>query len=276
MKYKIYVFISMFLSCLSWIIKINPYIQTSHFVSMLTELITFSAWVSTALFFYFALKKTFETAKTSNELALLEKQQEMRSQQETTLCKLQEKNLRSMKASIKQLSYLQNLLDTGEYKKAENYIRQISQQFDRTKSTPVCNDSLIDFILQQKREYAQLNGICVEYQLFFPSDMEEIQADLSGLFFNLLDNGIEACLDSGAPAPILSLLVKSHAGFLHIKMINSKSPDTVFTHATTKKDVLSHGFGLSIIEDIVKKYDGNYQWLDHSGTFESRLMLRYQ
>ena len=38
---------------------------------------------------------------------------------------------------------------------------------------------------------------------------------------------------------------------------------------------LSHGFGLSIIEEIVKSYDGFCEWEDRGNIFESRIMLRY-
>lgn len=44
---------------------------------------------------------------------------------------------------------------------------------------------------------------------------------------------------------------------------------------TTKSDSLSHGFGLSIIEEIVKSYDGFCEWEDRGNIFESRIMLRY-
>lgn len=49
-----------------------------------------------------------------------------------------------------------------------------------------------------------------------------------------------------------------------------------FNHKTSKKDILNHGFGLSIIEDICEKNDGSCQWIDNGDTFDSVVMLRYQ
>lgn len=37
----------------------------------------------------------------------------------------------------------------------------------------------------------------------------------------------------------------------------------------------SHGFGLSIIEDICQKYDGAYQWLDRTDYFDSIVLLKF-
>ena len=51
-----------------------------------------------------------------------------------------------------------------------------------------------------------------------------------------------------------------------------------FNHQTTKKEsynpLPSHGFGLSIIEDICRKYDGAYQWLDRTDYFDSIVLLK--
>ena len=52
-----------------------------------------------------------------------------------------------------------------------------------------------------------------------------------------------------------------------------------FNHQTTKKEsynpLPSHGFGLSIIEDICRKYDGAYQWLDRTDYFDSIVLLKF-
>ena len=56
-------------------------------------------------------------------------------------------------------------------------------------------------------------------------------------------------------------------------MTNSKNPNIKFTKKTTKKDAVSHGLGLSIIEDIAKSHNGHVTWNDLEDTFESILML---
>lgn len=277
MKYKFCLFFSMLISSLAWIVRINPKSENSFYLNNLIELIYCCTWTSSALFFFFALKKTLEADKVSQELELLRKQQDMRTQNEAALKKLQKKAAQSQENAIKQLEYLQQCIQKEEYLKAERYIQDIAKEFNNLRYHPVCADSLINSILQGKKECAEEQGIRVEYNVFLPQNLAgNIHADLSGLFFNLLDNGIEGCLRSGNSQPFLSLQVKTHTGFLHITMINSKNTHICFTHRTTKEDALNHGFGLSIIEEIIEKHDGSYQWLDKSDTFESRLMLRYQ
>lgn len=94
-------------------------------------------------------------------------------------------------------------------------------------------------------------------------------------FNNILDNAIEACRSSESAEPYLSLSLTTSKGFISILVKNSKNPQTVFDHTTTKKDSFNHGLGLSIIEDICHKYDGSWQWHDYGNTFESVILLRY-
>lgn len=91
-----------------------------------------------------------------------------------------------------------------------------------------------------------------------------------------MDNGIEACESSGESHPFLSLSVNFQANYLYIHMKNTKNLYTKFDHTTTKTNNDTHGFGLSIMEGIVEKYDGSLSWQDDGSVFESRIMLKYE
>lgn len=122
---------------------------------------------------------------------------------------------------------------------------------------------------------AEHSGINVNYQIFLPEKSLIQPTDLSSVLFNLLDNAIEACSSSGFDKPHLSLSLTTSKGFLSILVRNSKNPLEVFDHNTTKENTFYHGLGLSIIEDICRKYDGSWQWNDFENTFESIILLRY-
>ena len=101
-------------------------------------------------------------------------------------------------------------------------------------------------------------------------------ADLSSVFFNLLDNAIEACNASGSQSPAIRLSANISDGFLTIYMHNTKNPDQNFNHKTSKIETFSHGYGLSIIEDICHRYNGSYQRIDHGNTFDSIVLLQIE
>ena len=129
-------------------------------------------------------------------------------------------------------------------------------------------------ILEGKRLRAEQKHIQVSYEILLPEKISINTTDLSSIFFNLLDNAIEACSASGNPDPEIRLSANISNGFLTVYMHNTKNPMQTFTHKTTKSEPGAHGYGLSIIEDICQKYNGSYQWIDHNDTFDSIVLLQ--
>ena len=120
--------------------------------------------------------------------------------------------------------------------------------------------------------------ISFEYTILFPEKNDFSFSVLISLFSNLLDNAIESCQMASSLNPKIELSIDYKGDFLIIFMQNTNETALIFNslaRKTTKSDSLSHGFGLSIIEEIVKSYDGFCEWEDRGNIFESRIMLRY-
>ena len=132
---------------------------------------------------------------------------------------------------------------------------------------------MLNTIFHEKQRNADEKNISIEYAISLPEAFSIPQNELASIFFNLLDNALEACEHSDTHAPFIQLKTTFHGNFLSIHMQNSKNPTKVFNQKTTKKNRQLHGFGLSIIEDIVFSHNGYATWMDHGPTFESILML---
>ena len=164
---------------------------------------------------------------------------------------------------------------TGKkYEQADTAIRNLNQTFQKERFHPYCQNNLLQAILEGKRLRAEQKHIQVSYEILLPEKISINTTDLSSIFFNLLDNAIEACSASGNPDPEIRLSANISNGFLTIYMHNTKNPLQSFTHKTTKSEPGSHGYGLSIIEDICQRYNGSYQWIDHNDTFDSIVLLQ--
>ena len=201
---------------------------------------------------YRLLMQIFIGQKTEAELNLLKKQQALNAEH-LQLVRQQENNLlQTQKQFTETLQTVQTLLRTDD-----------------------CEDNLILAILESKRMLAEQSGIHVDYKIFLPDKSVIQPSDLSSVLFNILDNAIEACRSTAGFDKHLSLSLTTSKGFLSILVRNTKDPQTVFNHSTTKKNSVHHGLGLSIIEDICRKYDGSWQWNDCGNTFESVILLRY-
>ena len=172
------------------------------------------------------------------------------------------------------LEVYHGLMQAQAYDKAAVCLETLTSNFQQERFHPVCNNNLINAILDSKRQLAAEHNVQTSFQLLLPEKMNIENSDLSSIFFNLMDNGIEACLNSRSSEPFIQITAKQNANFLTIHMINSKDPAQKFDHKTSKTDPWSHGFGLALIEDIADRYDGRCQWIDKGDVFESVVIVR--
>lgn len=229
--------------------------------------------MSFALFFY-VLYLILRSIRLSRQVAKLEQEQRFHSQKEHDLQLIQNNARRYQSGILPELAKLKELLSDRDGTAAIAKIHALTEHFENTRMHPVCSDSLLNTILQVKKESAKEHGINVNYQLLLPDSLRIPNTVLSCIFFNLLDNGIEACQKGGSKEPFIYLSVKERANFLSIYMENSKNPEEWFDGTTTKENEEQHGLGLSIIEELVHEYEGSCEWEDKREVFCSRLMIR--
>lgn len=169
--------------------------------------------------------------------------------------------------------------DSREY---GQYEQELLQQVDRLKNVPITGNPVLDCVIGEKEKRCRENNIRFDWEI---EDMQEVciqNFDLVGLFSNLLDNAIEACLRTGRRDACVELHVKKKANYLVIKIYNTKllkermlgEKESILPYFTIKEDKNSHGLGLQIIQKIVKKYDGSFTWEDRGETFIGLVSLQ--
>lgn len=226
--------------------------------------------------FYFLYTVTMNTLKDSRqkaELLILEKQQQMKSEQNATLTKCRQETLALQQSMKQKLLTYESLMNEHRYEKATRYLEELTSDFQKERFHPICSDTLLNAILTNKRQVAVQYNIQTSFQLLLLENPKIESSDLSSIFFNLMDNAIESCRLSHSEKPFIQITAKQTANFLTIHMTNSKDPAIKFTHKTSKTDSWSHGFGLAIVEEIASKYDGSCQWIDGGDVFESVVMV---
>lgn len=213
-------------------------------------------------FLYKYMMQVLEHAQTDAKLHALRRQQSLQEKQAELLQDQQIRVAERYHNTRESLEKLQGLVLGDQMEEAEKLLDSLTFEFQQNQFRPYCNDSLIHEILAEKRRLAELRHIQVQYQILLPKETGIQSADLSTVLFNLMDNAIEACEASKNPEPVIHLSIQADEGYLNLYLHNSKDPAAVFQNKTTKADVFEHGFGLSIIEDICRKYDGSFQWMD--------------
>lgn len=153
------------------------------------------------------------------------------------------------------------------------HIHEIHKQLDTLIPEIYCDHALLNAVLCKKKREAIKHHINISYAISSPKEVSMPDPQLASVFFNLLDNAIEACRQSQTQKPFIQLKVGHKGNMLSIWMLNSKNPNISFSGKTTKIDKNQHGFGLEIIDDIVRSRSGYIQYKDLGDTFESRLMF---
>lgn len=267
--YKIPLLFIILSSIFAYINKLTFIIPELNYLIIIFQGLLISSVLALFISISYAIKKTFEFTEENIQIDTMMKNQELRKKQEEELKAIKE-NAEDIENKIKKdLKTVSEMLDTN-VEDAKETLMQLSDHFESVRMHPICADSLMNAILQSKREYANTLGIDVHYHVM-TEYANKFDTDLSAVLFNLLDNGIEACSQCNDSS--LSLSISDHMGYLHIKMVNSKQ-EKKFTGETTKEDKIHHGYGLSIITDIANKHDGSVQWIDNGDTFTSLVMLK--
>lgn len=278
MKYRLLFIVGFLLyPMISWtFIECYPSFETDSFLLKIYTLLTgFSIFFSLLLLFL-AVRTVVRQVILSDEVEVLEQSQKIRTQQDLELRALKQNAKNRLEDFFLEMNELLGLLDSSEIGSAEKYIQELVCS-DNSKKTPrYCQDSFIDLILTDRKREAENHGIRVDYQIYFPSmngKSSLTYPQLSSIFFNLLNNGIESCKNSGVPIPFLLLKVTFKSQILQIHMENSKAPVIKFNGQTTKRDKLLHGAGLKIIEQIAKEHHGFCRWQDNKNIFVSDILL---
>jgi len=103
-------------------------------------------------------------------------------------------------------------------------------------------------------------------------------ADIYSLFGNMLDNALEYEEKvSDKTERFISLTLKKVENFAHVHCENYYKDDADHHKKkgflTTKKDTINHGFGIKSMEQIVDKYQGQFDIIMADDMFQVDIMI---
>lgn len=158
---------------------------------------------------------------------------------------------------------LKNYLNNREYGKASAYLEKITEPIDRMGHYIHTGCDVLDLVLNIKRNEAEQKGICylVEADREIHTNIHE--TDLGNIFFNLLDNAIEACEKIEGQDKWIRVVIKKKNKIYIMKVENSIEKPVVIKdgeYVTEKADKRRHGIGMKSVETSVKQYGGDVKW----------------
>lgn len=159
-----------------------------------------------------------------------------------------------------------------------------------TGITKYTGNIVLDSVLTQEYSDAEAGGIVMDINALDGLGVELSDKEIVSLFANLLDNARESCercRKNGGQAPLridisIKLLPKGPdpsdplGTWLLIEVENSKSETEhvdVDDMKTSKSDKANHGYGVAIICDIVRKYNGEIYMRDERDMFRTEIRI---
>lgn len=158
---------------------------------------------------------------------------------------------------------LKNFLDKKEFEKATVYLEKIIKPIERMSHYYHTGCDTLDLVLNIKRSEAEQKGIryLVESDGEIHADISE--TDLGNIFFNLLDNAIEACEKIEDQDRWIRIVIKKKNQIYIMKVENSIRKPVIVEdgrYVTEKADKKYHGIGMKSVEMSVKQYGGDVNW----------------
>ena len=227
------------------------------------------------LMFYVIYSLFFKNAQIKNMKVLSVKEQYM--EQYVNNAETQYELIRKIRHDIKdQLTTVYELLTSGKTEDALEFIEQSNGIVKATMTFVQTNNPVANAIINSKLSTASTLGIkvsCITVNDFVGIN----ELDLCDLLSNTLENAITACeamppdlnkfiyLEISKENNIYTFIVKNSLD----KSVISENPKL----KTTKKDIINHGLGTSIIRDIVNKYSGRYDYYEIDNAFCCSIIL---
>lgn len=218
-------------------------------------------------------KKISEQAKYEQRSVLIEQQLEMTAKYYEDLQENYEKTqktLHDMKKHIQTINGLEQL----DKKTQNEYTDEFVNSIENIRPQFVCSDRVVCAIIWNKIEMCERHGI--EFDISMQDVLFDFmnKPEVTALFANLLDNGIEACLASDKEKKEIFLRIHSFKDYVVIKMKNTIGTCPKMKNKKFVSTKLGHlGLGTSIMEEIAEKYYGNVNYDYSEEYFETKIIL---
>lgn len=188
--------------------------------------------------------------------------------------------LREVRHEIKNhTAYMKTLLDAADYAALRRYFDSYQTRTSELVHYVSSGNRMVDAVVNNYISRAKIYDVQLKTILAVPAQLPYQDADLCSLLSNLLDNALEACIDSDAEQKIITLSIRPQMDYYMIRVENPVDtrrvpPRRRLTLKTTKEMPELHGYGTRIIRRIAESYGGTAKFSIQGETFIADVMLQ--
>lgn len=166
------------------------------------------------------------------------------------------------------------LLENNKLKEAQEYIKEIEKDLFTLKKRRICDNKIVDAVLQYTLDQCSKENIEFTHDVAFPESIDINNTALAVIFGNLLKNSIESCcaIDNSSIKKYISITGKIVNNNLAVKIVNSTNKKAIFNNKglikTTKQNKYTHGIGILSVKNSINKCNGNIIFKSDNNKFE--------
>lgn len=154
---------------------------------------------------------------------------------------------------------LQSILDSKDVEQAQDYLSGLVNLSTVTRPKYNTGSVIIDALLNDKSATAEKHNTFIDFNGYVPTSGIH-SVDLCTIFFNAIDNAVEACQKSSTQTPkVIHIQSDFRQGYYFLSISNPifEAVHIEKGHITTSKaNTFLHGYGIANIIKTVKKYNG--------------------
>ncbi|MBQ8247277.1 MAG: GHKL domain-containing protein [Lachnospiraceae bacterium] len=242
------------------------------FLRVIYQIVSFAA-ILIAVIIYQRIK---EKQREENVNLLLAEQIENTKQHISEVEKLYG-DIRALKHDMgNHITVLENLMMKKETEECEKYLLELKAAWSESVAEIKTGNPVTDVILMQKQKEAEEKGIDFRCRFMYPADTNINAFDVSVILNNAIANAFEGVKECENPYISVSAYRKKNAYMMEVINCISKSVEIdneTGLPETTKNDKGSHGYGLTNIRKVARKYQGDLEISQNKNIFTLTVML---
>lgn len=235
------------------------------------SLVSMSVVIAVLIFLMILWVKNRILREENNTLVM---EEQLQHQKYCEMVEVMEQNRELIHDTKHHFLVIQEYIKNKEYDNLQKYVKQISDEFQRTVPKVYTGIKILDFILEQKRVVAQKSGIRYEIDTMLLTGIPTTEQETCALFGNLLDNAIEACCLVKTEEKWIKIQIKQINQLLSIELLNTFEIPCIRKQGvfeTIKEERSVHGYGIKSMRRIVDKYQGLITYEEKGKIFTTKI-----
>ena len=231
--------------------------------------------VGANILIFYLIDDMQKSVENENRLLMAEELNKRQTEQYTSMLE-QNYEIRQMRHDQKHfLMGALSELNDGNVENLKDALEEQLAYITNSGADSICGISSVDAVMHQKSLQAMEKGIKIA---FTHKNLKEVKLsgiDLAILLGNALDNAIEATEKlNDKQLKTVEVYLVYDAPMLLLIVTNNVAEDVDITDLkTTKADKKMHGFGISAMESVARKYDGDVSFSCENKKFKAIISL---